>query len=137
MLSACMPAGGSDATFFAAEVASTTFWLRSFSAAGQAEWLGIGKNSRPWLPLDCLFNTQAPALEFVAVEFLNGVGGSSPPREFHEGKSSWTPGLTVGWYGYLYHLAHFREKTLQFAFRRIVTQIPDKNFVVNGTLLSS
>ena len=120
---AARPAGGSKSTLFAAEVASATFWLSSSSssATGRSERFGVRKISRAWLPLDCLFNTQAPAFELVAVEFLNGVCSSSPLRELHEGKSSWASGFTVGWYGYLYHLSHFSKKTFQFALCGIVT----------------
>ena len=137
MTLAARPGRGSKSTLFAAEVASATFWLSSSSSATRrSEWLGVRKISRAWLPLDCLFNTQAPAFELVAVEFLNGVCSGSPLRELHEGKSSWTSGFTVGWYGYLYHLAHFRKKTFEFALRRIVTQISYKNFAANDVLLS-
>jgi len=119
---AARTAEGSESTLFAAEVASATFRLRrSSAAAGRSEWLGVRKISRAWLPFDCLFNTQAPAFELVAVEFLNGVCSSSPLRELHEGKSSWASGFTVGWYGYLYHLSHFGKKTFQFALCGIVT----------------
>jgi hypothetical protein len=122
MIAAAWLASGSEPTLSAAEVASTTLWLRRSSfTARRSKWPGIGKIPRPWLPLDCLFNAQPPAFELVAIEFFNGVCSSSPLRKLHEGKSSWTAGFTVGWYGYFYHLSHFSEEIFQFALRSIVT----------------
>jgi hypothetical protein len=88
------------------------------------------------LPLLCFLDTEAPTIELLAVESLDGLCGSRLLGKFDEGKSSWTTGTAVVGQEYLYHLPHFRKKAFKLVLRRIVTQVPDKNLGADDALLS-
>ena len=88
------------------------------------------------LLLLCFADMKSPTVELMAFELLDGLCDSRLLGELDEGKPSWTTGIAIIRQEYLYHLPHFRKKTLKLALRCIVAQVPDENLVANDDLLS-
>lgn len=67
------------------------------------------------------------AIQLVAIELLDGLGGCRRVRQLDEGESPRTAGTAIGGKKHLDDLAHFREQCLKLALGRFVTEIPNKD----------
>jgi hypothetical protein len=80
---------------------------------------------------------KTPTVEFVAVELFDSLCGSRLLGELDKAKPSCATGDAVERQNHLCHVAHVGKKFFQILLRRIVAQIPYKNFGANDDLLSS
>jgi hypothetical protein len=75
-------------------------------------------------------------VELVAVEPFNSLCGSRLLGELDKAKPLCATRDAVKWQSHLYYVAHVGKKFFQILLRRIVAQIPNKNFGANDNLLS-
>jgi hypothetical protein len=91
----CMNYAKSVTSFVGAGIAATSLRLRSLRPLITRVCRRTREVWRAsWLLL-CLRDTKGPALEFVAIKFLNGLGDSRLLSVFHESKASDTTRVPV------------------------------------------
>ncbi len=75
-----------------------------------------------------LGHTNIPAVELLAIEFLDGLCDRRPVRERDEGETSRATGYPVNRQKHFGNVSHLRKEAGEFALGSVKTEVSDKDF---------